>query len=289
MTWDEIQIWANEPLINIQGLELSVGLIVKSVLLLVVVIVGSKLIRRVTRKALSRLPNVDVSTADSIASLIYYALLALGLAWALSSVGFDATSLAVFTGALGLGVGLGFQEIAKNFISGIIMLINKTIKVGDVISVNDLTGKVEEVGMYSSRMRTVLDATVIIPNSQILNDQFVNWTHDRALRMVEISIGVHYESDLDVVMEILSESVKHVDHMLTEPPSRVLLVSYGNSSVDFSVRVWTDEVMYFQRVISAYNLEVWRRFKAGGVVIPYPQQDIYVKEWPGKSPTQDSK
>ncbi|MBX3095513.1 MAG: mechanosensitive ion channel [Fimbriimonadaceae bacterium] len=282
MTWQEIETWANQPLINIQGLELSVGILIKSVLLLVLVIVGSKLVRRVARKALTRLPNVDTSTADSIASLVYYALLALGLAWALSTVGFDATSLAVFTGALGLGVGLGFQEIAKNFISGIIMLINKTIKVGDVISVNDLTGKVEEVGMYSSRMRTVLDATVIIPNSQILNDQFVNWTHDRPIRMVEIPIGVHYESDLDEVMNILHESVREIEHLLAEPPARVLLLNYGNSSVDFAVRVWTDEVMYFQRVISVYNLEVWRRFKKSGVVIPYPQQDVYVKEWPGK-------
>src|SRR5690606_19762393 len=118
------------------------------------------------------------------------------------------------------------------------------------------------------------------PNSEILNQKFVNWTHDRAIRMIEIPVGVHYDSDLDVVQEILYQAAKNLDHILQDPPARVLLISYGNSSVDFVTRVWTDEVMYFQRVISAYYLEVWRLFKEKGVVIPYPQQDLYLKELP---------
>ncbi|MBI1334142.1 MAG: mechanosensitive ion channel [Armatimonadetes bacterium] len=270
----------NHPLVKIQGLDLSVALLLRVAALFVIVLFMSRAIRTITYKALARFPHVDNSTANSVSTLVYYMILALGVTWALGTLGLDSTSLAVFTGALGLGVGLGFQDMAKNFISGIIMLISKTIKPGDIISLDDLTGRVEMVGMYSSQMKTVHDATVIIPNSEILNNKFINWTHDRSIRMLEIPIGVHYDSDLDVVQKILHDAAAVVDHILSEPGPRVLLDTYGDSSVNFTVRVWTDEVMYYRRVISAYNLEVWRRFKDQKVSIPYPQQDVYIKEMP---------
>lgn len=277
MDWQSAEQLLNRPLITVQGLHLSLGLLVKVLVLLAIVLVVSKALRALVSRALSRMSQVEPATVNSISTLVYYTALGLGIAWALGSLGLESTSLAVFTGAVGFGIGLGFQDMAKNFISGIIMLVSKTIKPGDVISVDDLTGRVEAVEMYSSRMKTIYDSTVIIPNSQILNNRFINWTHDRSVRMLEIPIGVHYNSDLEVVQAILYDSAAAVEQIRTDPPPRVLLLSYGDSSVNYSVRVWTDEVMYFQRVVSAYNLEVWRRFKEAGVVIPYPQRDVHVQ------------
>lgn len=277
MDWQSAEQLLNRPLITVQGLHLSLGLLVRVLVLLAIVLVVSKALRALVSKALSRMSQVEPATVNSISTLVYYTALGLGIAWALGSLGLESTSLAVFTGAVGFGIGLGFQDMAKNFISGIIMLVSKTIKPGDVISVDDLTGRVEAVEMYSSRMKTIYDSTVIIPNSQILNNRFINWTHDRSVRMLEIPIGVHYNSDLEVVQAILYDSAAAVEQIRTDPPPRVLLLSYGDSSVNYSVRVWTDEVMYFQRVVSAYNLEVWRRFKEAGVVIPYPQRDVHVQ------------
>lgn len=277
MTLEEFQKILNQ---SILGTDISLWSILQFLFFSALVYFGAKLIRRWVVRGLNRLPQVDEGTTNAVATLVYYFILALGIAWVLSTL-VESSSLAVFTGALGLGIGLGFQDIAKNFISGIIMLISKTVKPGDIISVDqELTGRVEDVGMYSSRMKTVLDATVIVPNSQILNEKFVNWTHDRRLRMLEIPVGVHYDSDLDVVQEILYDAAKRVDQIMQDPPARVLLMNYGSSSVDFVARLWTDEVMYFQRVKSAYYLEVWRQFKEKGVVIPYPQQDVYLKEIP---------
>lgn len=278
MTFESVLKFLTTPLVP--SMKLTLLEILTAIFVVVLVVVVSKIIRGLVRKAFERASMVDEGTGNAIATIAYYAMLALGLTWAFSTLGLNSTGLAVFTGALGLGIGLGFQDIAKNFISGIIMLLSKTIKPGDVISVSDMTGRVEDVGMYSSRMKTVLDATVIIPNSQILNQDFVNWTQDRAVRMVEIPVGVHYDSDLDVVMRILQEAATENEKILDSPAARILLISYGNSSVDFVARVWTDEVMYYQRVISAYYLNVWKKFKDAGVVIPYPQQDLYVKQLP---------
>lgn len=280
MTWQDFVVFL-ERKVELAGKELTVGDLIVTALLAVVIFFGCRLLRSLVKKALAKAPMVDEGTANAIATIIYYLSLAIGATWVFQSIA-DLTSLAVLTGAIGLGVGLGFQDIAKNFISGIIMLLSKTIKPGDVITVDELTGRVEEVGVYSSRMKTVLDATVIVPNSEILNQRFINWTHDRRIRMVEIPIGVHYDSDIDKVIEILYQAAEDLEHIMSDPPVRVLLVNYGDSSVDFHVRVWTDEVMYFTRMVSDYNLHVWRLFKESGVVIPYPQQDVYIKEIPRK-------
>lgn len=280
MNWQDIEEWLTRDIVKIHNFSLSIAFVLQLIFLPIFVFWISNFIRKLIRKSLRRVGTLDEGTQNAIATLVYYFAIGIGLSMVLGSLGIESTSLAVFTGALGLGIGLGFQDIAKNFISGIVMLLSKTIKPGDIISSDDLVGQVEDVGMYSSRMKTAMDATVIIPNSEILNQKFVNWTHDRRLRMIEIPIGVHYDSDLEVVQEILYDAASKVDRILVEPPPRVLLMSYGSSSVDFVARVWTDEVMYYARVTSAYNLEVWKQFKARGIVIPYPQQDVYIHKWP---------
>lgn len=291
MNWQDIEGWLTRDIVKIHNFSLSIAFVLQLIFLPIFVFWISNIIRKVIRKSLRRVGTLDEGTQNAIATLVYYVAIGIGLSMVLGSLGIESTSLAVFTGALGLGIGLGFQDIAKNFISGIVMLLSKTIKPGDIISSDDLVGQVEDVGMYSSRMKTAMDATVIIPNSEILNQKFVNWTHDRRLRMIEIPIGVHYDSDLEVVQEILYDAASKVDRILVEPPPRVLLMSYGSSSVDFVARVWTDEVMYYARVTSAYNLEVWKQFKARGIVIPYPQQDVYIHQWPkgqNSGPLKDS-
>lgn len=279
MTWQDAMEWFNRPFFEMAGADLSVAVIVKAVLMIAAVIIISRLLRGIVLKALSRAAHMDTGTRNAIATVVYYIVLGLGLAMALNSL-VDASSIAVFTGALGLGIGLGFQDVAKNFISGIIMLLSKTIKPGDVITVGDLTGRVEIVGMYSSTMRTVYDSIVIIPNSEILSEKFINWTHDHEMRMVDISVGVHYDSDLDLVMDLMRQAAAKIEQLESTPEPRILLMSYGNSSVDFSARVWTKEVMYYQRIISAYYLELWKLFKEHNIVIPYPQQDVYIHKVP---------
>lgn len=279
MDWDQFRDLLERDLLNLGGSSITLGGILQAVIMILAVVYGSRLLRHMVSQALMRAPHMDVGSRNAIATVVYYIVLGLGLGWVLNSL-IDASSIAVFTGALGLGIGLGFQDVAKNFISGIIMLLGKTIKPMDVITVGDLTGRVETVGMYSSTMKTVHDATVIIPNSQILSEKFINWTHDDEKRMLDISVGVHYDSDLDTVMECMRIAAERIEAISSEPSPRILLISYGNSSVDFSARVWTHEVMYHQRVVSAYYLELWKLFKEHKIVIPYPQQDVYIHKVP---------
>lgn len=279
MTWEQAMELSNRPFFKMAGANLSIAVIVKAVLLVGGVLLVSRILRSLVFRALKRAPQMDVGTRNAVATVVYYLVLALGLGIAVNSV-VDAASVAVFTGTLGLGIGLGLQDVAKNFISGIIMLLSKTVKPHDVVTVGDLTGRVETIGMYSSTMRTVHDAIVIIPNSQILSEKFVNWTYDDEMRMVEIPVGVHYDSDLDVVMECMRQAAKNCSQIEEFPEARFLLTGYGSSSVDFLARVWTREVMYYPRVVSEFYLELWKLFKAKGVVIPYPQQDVYIHQLP---------
>lgn len=231
MSWTEFLEYFNKPFLEMAGFQLSLALIAKAILLPIFVIWLSRVIRNLVNKTLSKLSYLDQGSRNAISTVVYYVVLGLGLGWVLTTLGLNATSIAVFTGALGLGIGLGFQDVAKNFISGIIMLIARTVKPGDVITVGDLTGRVENVGMYSSTMKTVYDATVIIPNSQILSDKFVNWTHDAELRMIEIPVGVHYDSDLDVVMECMQQASKAVSDIKETPEPRILLLNYGTQAL----------------------------------------------------------
>jgi potassium-dependent mechanosensitive channel len=279
MSWEQLNDVLSKELVNLGSSKITLGGIIQAVLMILAVVYGSRFVRSIILKALSRAPHMDQGSRNAIATVAYYIILALGLGWVLNTI-VDASSIAVFTGALGLGIGLGFQDVAKNFISGIIMLLGKTIKPHDVITVGDLTGRVEVVGMYSSTMKTVYDATVIIPNSQILSEKFINWTHDGEERMLDIEVGVHYDSDLDVVMKCMVEAAGRVEDIRNEPPVRILLTGYGASSVDFRARVWTGEVMYSQRVVSAFYLELWKLFKEHKIVIPYPQQDVYLHKVP---------
>lgn len=282
MSWSQFVDAINDPFLRLGGFELTVVFLAKLALLPILLIFAARAVRSGMQRLLQRAPGVDTGTRNAVATVIYYIFLALGTMWVLGQLGLDTSSLAVFSGGLGVGVGIGLQDTAKNFFSGLIMLFSRTVKPTDVITVGDLTGEVESIGAYSTTMRTIQDATVIVPNSQILSEQFVNWTHDRRQRMVEISIGVHYASDLDVVEECLAEAARRTDGLLADPPPQFLLAEFADSAVVYHARVWTKEVMRYYRIVSAFNRHAAQLFAERGVVIPYPQQDLYIKEWPAR-------
>jgi small-conductance mechanosensitive channel len=281
MDWPAVQDMLNRELFAAGETKFTVASLVLLVLLPILVILFAKMLRSLLLRVLSRTKALDPGTQNTIASLAYYLTLVIGMIWAVSVSGLNTSSLAVFSGGLGVGVGLGLQDIAKNFISGLIMLMTKTVKPGDVITVEELTGRVHQIGSYSTTLKTVQDAIVIVPNSQILDKQFINWTHNRRLRMLEIPIGVHYDSDLDLVIQCLKDAAASNEWILDSPDPQIVLTEFADSSVNFLARVWTKEVMYSVKVISAYNLEVARLFQERKVIIPYPQRDVYVRHLNG--------
>jgi small-conductance mechanosensitive channel len=273
---EQIQNILNTKLFQIGESVFTVFSIVMLVLVPILVVILSKMIQNAIVKGLGRITQMDVGTRSTVGTIIYYIVLVSGLVMAVSTAGLNTQSLAIFSGGIGLGLGLGLQDIAKNFISGIIMLVTKTVKKDDVISFGDMAGQVEHIGSYSTSMRTIQDAVVIVPNSQILDNQFVNWTHNRRLRMLEIPVGVHYASDLDVVMSCLEDAAKSNPWVKDQPAPQIILTEFADSSINFLARVWTTEVLYHMKVISKFNLDVAKSFQERGVTIPYPQRDVHL-------------
>lgn len=279
-SWETFQTFLDYPFVSIGDFHISIWTLVKLILFPIVAILFAKFAKKGVMRVLGKVSHIDFATRQTISTIIYYVLLFAGMMWAITTAGISTTSLAVFSGGLGVGIGLGLQDSAKNFISGLIMMFSRTVKPGDVIALEDVQGTVLRIGSYSTSVKTVQDATVIVPNSQILDEKFINWTHDTRNRMLEIPIGVHYNSDVTAVMEVMLQAADDTEGLLKDPAPAVLLTEFGDNSINFLARVWTDEPLYNLPIISAYNRRVAELFQERKITIPYPQRDVYIHQVP---------
>jgi len=219
-------------------------------------------------------PSVQVLFAKSLKMV----LIALAVVIAVDSVGIDITALAVFGGAIGLGVGFGLQKIVSNLISGVILLGDKSIKPGDVIAVSGTYGWVTALGGRYVSVVTRDGVEHLIPNETLISERVENWTHSNCETRLKVDIGVHYDTDLHRAIELCLEAASETERVLQRPEARCLLVEFGDSSVNLQLRFWiADAQNGVQNVKSAVLLSVWDQFRANGIEIPYPQRDLHLR------------
>jgi len=200
-----------------------------------------------------------------------------GIMVALESLGFDLSTLKIVLGAMGVGIGFGLQNVVNNFVSGIIILAERMVKKGDIIAVGQTDGRVIRIGLRSSVVRTRAGMEIIVPNSDFVSSQVTNFSyHDRLVR-VDIPVGVSYASDPNRVREILLQAAAEEERVLQNPRSDVIFVQYGNSSIDFELRVWIDDPWVRPQVRSALYFSIWYKLKSAGIEIPFPQRDLHVR------------
>lgn len=207
---------------------------------------------------------------------------------ALSMVGIDLTAFAVFTGALGVGIGFGLQKIISNFISGIILLLDKSLKPGDVIEVetgNDVTyGWVEKLGLRYTSVTTRDGTETLIPNETFITNPVTNWSYSHSRIRRKLPIGVAYNSDVEKAMQLCVEAAKSVERVLNHPPVVCQLRGFGDNSVNLEVRFWlSDPAGGVKNVESAVNLAIWKLFQQHEIAIPFPQRDIHIIGPDGKA------
>lgn len=222
--------------------------------------------------------DLEHGVRQAIATILQYFFVLIGLLIILSTAGIDLTTLNVLAGAVGIGVGFGLQTITNNFISGLIVLFERPIKVGDRIQVGDVTGDVIHIGARATTIKSNDNIEIIIPNSEFISSQVINWSHsDREVRL-HIPVGVSYSSTPDQVREILLEvAASHAGVMKTPPPD-VIFIEFGDSSLNFDLRVWTREYITKPKILrSDLNFAIQKKFKERGVEIPFPQRDIHVR------------
>ncbi|MBI5137503.1 MAG: mechanosensitive ion channel [Nitrospirae bacterium] len=251
------------------------------VLFLGVALVLSNLVERRIEASTELSPSFRVLFAKLVRIVLLVAALLIGL----NAVGVDLTALTVFSGAVGLGLGFGLQKVISNFISGIILLADRSIKPGDVIVVGDTYGWVQSLSTRYVSLVTRDGKEHLIPNETLITERVENWSHSNNYVRLRIPVGISYRNDLRLAMRLMTEAAAESPRVLPEPPPNCLLTAFGNSSVDLELRVWIDNPADgVGGVKSDVLLRVWDKFHQGGIEIPYPQVDVHLKEWPAPPP-----
>ena len=195
--------------------------------------------------------------------------------------GFNLATLSVIAGALSFGIGFGLRNIADNFVSGLIILTERPIKVGDRLEIDDLEGKVMEIRARSTTVRTNDNIDIIVTNSHFIDNRVTNRSHNDNVIRFRIPVGVHYHSDIEVVEKALLEAVKDCPNALPEPAPGVRFMGFGDSSLDFELRVWSEALHDRPNAFrSEVNKAIWHSLKRHQIEIPYPQRDLYIKQMP---------
>jgi small-conductance mechanosensitive channel len=243
------------------------------VLLSVAVYLSSFLEGRIrTIRALS--PSLQVLFVKSLKIV----LVSLAVIIAVTSAGIDLTALAVFGGALGVGIGFGLQRVVSNLISGVILLIDKSIKPGDVIAVAGTYGWVTALGGRYISVVTRDGVEHLIPNEILISERVENWTHSDSQTRLKVDVGVHYATDVHEAIEVCLGAARDTERVLSDPAPKCLLIEFGDSSINLQVRFWiADAHNGVQNVKSEILLLIWERFKQAGIEIPYPQRDLHLR------------
>ncbi|WP_209330673.1 mechanosensitive ion channel family protein [Lunatimonas salinarum] len=265
-------------LIGLGESKLTIGLLIWLIVSITAILILSELVRKFTvNKVLARYP-LDLGTRKAIGTIIKYILISIGFFTILQNSNVDLSALGILAGAIGVGIGFGLQNITNNFISGLIILFERPIKEGDRIEVNGINGDVVKISARSTTVVTNDNITIIVPNSQFIDNPVINWSHnDRNIRF-HIPVGVAYKEDPEKVRKILLEAAAENAGVLSNPPCDVLFQGYGESSIDFDLRVWTSDFINKPLVLkSQLYYDIFRRFRDAGIEIPFPQQDVHIR------------
>ncbi|ANQ50815.1 mechanosensitive ion channel [Flammeovirga sp. MY04] len=235
---------------------------------------SSRLRKMLVNKILPKY-GLEESVSYNIGTIFRYSFVSIGCIIIFQSSGINLSSLSVLIGALGVGIGFGLQTIADNFISGIIILFEQPIKVGDMVEIGDTRGKVVEINSRSSTILTNDNITVIVPNSQFISNNVINWSHNEKRVRIRIPIGVSYNEDPKKVREVTLEVLNHIDGVMKSPAPDLMFVEWGDNSINFTLNVWT--VKYYSQpghLKSSIYYALFERFKHEGISIPFPQRDL---------------
>lgn len=276
--WEEINRILNIVIFDIKGSDFTLltllYIIVASTIL---VIISKRVSNLLTRRILGRYIK-DPGLTASIGTIFRYSVLVIGFMTIFQTAGFDLSTLGLLAGALGVGIGFGLQNVTNNFISGIIILFERPIKVGDRIEVGDINGDVVSISMRSTTVVTNDNISVIVPNSEFINSQVINWSHnDRRVRF-KFQVGVAYKEDPNKVRDIVLEVAKQTEGVLQIPAPDFWFVEYGDSSLNFELVVWTSDYIQRPKVLkSKLYYEIFAKFAEHHIEIPFPQRDLHVK------------
>jgi potassium-dependent mechanosensitive channel len=275
----DIRDWFTSILFGIEigHVRISLVRILGGILLFLALLFATRLVQRWMRERAVQ-SRVEPGIANSIETVVGYAGITLGALLAVSYAGFDVTNLAIVAGALSVGIGFGLQSIVNNFVSGLILLVERPIKVGDRVVVGDQQGYVRRISVRATEVETFDRASVIVPNSELITGRVVNWSHRDWRGAVSVKIGVAYDADPDEVMAILKKCAEDHPKVLPNPPPGVSLEEFGENALVFAVRVSLADIDQGGGVQSDLRLAILKALRAAGVEIPFSQVDVTLRD-----------
>ena len=277
--WDAIWGALNTDLFSLgEGSKVTpLGLIVLVLILVMTWIVAGR-VRWLFERRMASVSGMQTGTRHAVGTLVRYSLIFVGFFIGLRSVGFQLDAILVALGALGIGIGFGLQNIANNFISGIILLTERPVKVGDVVDVaGGVLGTVERVGIRATTVRQFDQTQAIVPNADLISSVVTNWTLDDRRVRIDFMVGVAYESDTGTVRRLLEAELARHPEVLDDPEPRVLFTEFGDSSLNFRILAYVADLAQRLTTQSDLHYAIDQAFRDHDVEIPFPQRDLHVR------------
>ena len=213
----------------------------------------------------------------AVSAVTRYALVFGGVVLAMAAMGIDLTKVTLLAGAVGVGIGFGLQTVVSNFVSGLLLLVERPIKIGDAVQVGDIEGDVRRIGVRSSTIRTSAGADIIVPNSDLISKAVTNWTLSDRKRRLQIEIGVAYGTEPEEVVRLLETAAREVKDVTDTPTPRAWFTGFGDSALNFRLDAWVDDLSRGLAVQSALRMAIAKKLREAGVEIPFPQRDIHIR------------
>lgn len=270
-------LWTTR-ILTLEGRAVAVGNIVLALVFVTLGLWGARrAVRLLSRRFLSRLVP-DPASQATLETLSFYLAVVFLILFGLTLANIPLTVFTVVGGALAIGVGFGSQNVLNNFISGLILLIERPIKIGDYVEVDELFGRVERIGFRSTEILAFGNRHIIVPNSTFLEKNVLNWTHMNKLVRVKVSVGVAYGSPTEKVKELLLRAVSEEERALADPEPIVLFKNFGESSLDFELvlSIELNALRDMDMVASNLRFSIDRLFRENGIVISFPQRDVHL-------------
>jgi small-conductance mechanosensitive channel len=262
-------------------LRISVLLVIKGMLSLAILLWLASMSSRMLEQRIRTLPNITPSMQVLFTKLARMLLLVIAVFVAMSIVGIDLTAFAVFSGALGVGIGFGLQKSVSNLFTGMMILMDRSIKPGDVIEVGTTYGTVNSLGGRYASVITRDGIEHLIPNEELVSQRVANWTHSDSDIRLRLNVGIAYGSDVPMAIATCIEAAKTVERVLPSRNPNCLILGFGDSAIDLELRIWiSDPHNGVANIKSEVFLQIWKMFKEKGIEMPFPQRDVHIKSGP---------
>ena len=257
--------------------KITIGLILAAGAILYGSFLASWAVQTMLMRGVFTSRELQVGVRISIARLIHYGFVFVGFLLLLATLGVGLREITIIAGALGVGIGFGLQGIVNNFVSGLILLFERPVKVGDFVQLDEQWAEIKKIGLRATVVETLDRSEIVVPNSDLVSNKVTNWTLSHRMARLVIPVGVEYGSDVPLVMKTLLESAMASSKVMRMPEAQVLFVNFGESSLDFELRVWISNIDDRFSVKSQLHQEIDSRFRQAGIVIAFPQRDLHLR------------